>query len=184
MLAYSRSGMRGFGALTSCPSADVSSLLKAVQYCNIAGVGLTACPGQDLNGIQQYNMQLQTDANNALNQCNCNNAYVENGSVGVNSCPSIYPVSGTTSITPTAPPQNTVSRSTNSTAGTARTVPSTKSSAVTQPNATSGASATDTSTNATSQQDTSGTASVGLSGLEIIIGVVGIGLAFLTLQKH
>jgi hypothetical protein len=161
---------RGLGA---CPSADVSALLTKVSYCNIPGVGLTACPGQDLSGIQQYNMQLQTDANNALNQCNCNAAWVLNGSMGVNQCTNMYPVSGQTQVKTPAklpgvpiPPVSVSSTSLN-----------------TQPNSTTGTNAGSTSTNATGQQDTSGVPSIGLTGLEVIIGIIGVGLTFIMMQK-
>ena len=192
---YGGFSFHGLGALPTCPSADVSSLLELVNYCNIAGVGLTACPGQDLASIQAYNMQLQTDANNALNQCNCNNAWVLNGKVGPNSCASMYPVSGTTKVVapsnvPVVPSGgNTVTNSTQSVQSRVSSTQTENTNTVpvqstTVPNATTGTSSTSTSTNAGSQTDTSGTTGgISLSGFQIIVGVIGVGLALMALQK-
>jgi len=161
---------------------------KQVQYCNIPGVGLTACPGQDLQAIQDYNFQLQQDTNNALNQKNCNDAWVLNGKVGPNNCASMYPVSGQTTVVPPTAPPTTTTVKTPPTSTTVNAGVSQYSGAVlaqsTAAASTNSAPATAaTSTNAGNQQETSGTAGVGLTGLEVIIGIVGIGLTFLMMQK-
>lgn len=76
---------------------------KPVQYCETA-IGVTVCPGQPLDAINQYNMQMQADANNKFNQITCNNNWILNGKVGPNNCATIFPVSGQTSVTPPTPP--------------------------------------------------------------------------------
>ena len=179
-LGYLRSGL---GDATACPSADISTQLKKVQYCQQAGVGLVPCAGQDLPGIQAYNMQLQTDANNALNQCNCNNAWVLNGRVGQNNCASMYPVSGKTAVAQPVAPTRTTTVTYVGNQYVASTPNSTQRSTASQGGSTQTGTST-SSTNANSQADTTSAGAIlGIPGLQIIIGVIGVGLALLAMNN-
>ena len=175
-------GIRGFGDIP----------YKPVQYCNLPGVGLTACPGQDLQAIQDYNFQLETDTNNALNQKNCNDAWVLNGRVGPNNCASMYPVSGQTTVAPPTTPSVTATTNVPVRTATTQVVQGGSVATVVNTRQTANAAAStnsapdtsgSTSTNVGNQQETSGPGGIGLTGLEVIIGIVGIGLTFYMMQK-
>lgn len=181
--------------LVSCPSADVSSQFKKLTYCPGPGGVAIPCAGQDILGIQTYNNQLQADANAALNQCNCNNAWVLNGKQGPNPCAGNYPVSGNTSIpqpiAPSSPAGTTDIQVGCINAGNiwddiTKTCRIRSVNSVAQSPTSNPPSATNvtSSTNQQSQAATSGVdTGIGVSGLEIILAVIGVGIAFMSMQK-